>query len=85
MKIIYAPTFVRKYKRLPPELREEAKEKISLFTEDPNHPFLKLHKLKGNLKNRWSFSINYQYRIVCRYTQNGDVEFLTIGDHDIYR
>jgi len=85
IKIIYKPSFVRALKKLPKALIQEAKEKIELFRVDQNHSFLKTHKLKGPLSGRWSFSVNYQYRIVFRYESKNVVILLNIGDHDVYK
>lgn len=85
MKVAYTPSFIRKYKKLSEPLKEETKEKISLFEKDPTHSFLKVHKLKGHLKNRWSFSINYEYRIVFQYLSKTEAIFLAIGNHDVYK
>ena len=85
MEIIYLPVFLRQYKKLSEEIKEETREKISLFKENPDHPFLKSHKLKGQLKGRWSFSVNFSYRIVFRYIKNDQVAFLSIGNHDVYK
>ncbi len=84
MRIIYLPIFVRKYKKLPKPLQEEVKEKIDLFKQDPFYPSLKTHKLKGELKGRWSFSVNYQYRIVFIFETKEKAVLLTVGDHSIY-
>lgn len=85
MKIGYKPIFIRQYKKLPPELQEEAKQKIQLFIQDPQHPFLKTHKLKGPLKQFFSFSVNYEYRIVFEYESSEKAVLLMIGNHDIYK
>ena len=85
IKIVYKPSFIRHLKKLPKALQEEAKEKINLFHIDPNHLFLKAHKLKGRLSGRWSFSVNYQYRIVFRYESKDRIVLLTIGDHNVYK
>ncbi len=84
MNILYKPTFVRQYKKLPKALQKEIQEKITLFKQEPRHPFLKTHKLRGPLKGRLSFSVNYQYRIVFRYVSSSDVELLAVGDHSLY-
>jgi len=80
----YTPSFLRLWKKLPLDLRTEAKEKIDLFRENPDHPFLKTHKLSGKLSGRMSFSVNYSVRIVFRFEKENAV-FLAIGSHDIYR
>lgn len=85
MKVAYTPQFVRMFKKLESALQEEALEKIELFIQDPTHSQLKAHKLKGKLKNRYSFSVNYQIRIIYTPLAKSEVAFLAIGDHDIYK
>lgn len=88
MKILYKPKFLRQFKKLPPALQEEAKEKIVLFSQDPRHPFLKTHKLKGPLKEFWSFSVNYKDRIVFQYERCKGQKcpsLIAIGDHRVYQ
>ncbi|MEK7648957.1 MAG: type II toxin-antitoxin system mRNA interferase toxin, RelE/StbE family [Patescibacteria group bacterium] len=84
MNVSYTPTFVRIYKTFPKELQEEIKEKITLFQRDSKHPFLKTHKLKGALRGRWSFSVNFEYRIVFVYASSDEAVFLVCGDHGVY-
>jgi plasmid maintenance system killer protein len=87
MNVSYAPQFRRQFRKLHPEFQEEVIEKIELFKDPKNHKQLKVHKLKGALKNRQSFSVNYQYRILFQYLDKGKSEavLLTIGDHEIYK
>ena len=82
--LIYAPRFVRQFKRLPKELQEEAFQKIELFRNIKNHPSLKVHKLHGKFSTSYGFSINYKTRIVFDYISKTEVALLSIGDHDIY-
>lgn len=85
MEIAYSPTFVRMLKMLPRELQDETIEKIDLFKQPKNHLTLKVYKLKGRLKGRYSFSINYKTRIVFTYLKQGDMPcLLAIGEHDVY-
>jgi len=85
MNVLYKPTFVRQYKKLPPALKQEVKEKIELFQSDPDHTFLKTHKLKGPLKNYSAFSVNYEYRIIFEYETKKTAVLLAVGDHDVYQ
>jgi mRNA-degrading endonuclease YafQ of YafQ-DinJ toxin-antitoxin module len=79
-----APAFLRQLKKLPAELQEEAVEKICLFKDKSNHRQLKVHKLKGELNGKWSFSVNYRDRIVFKWLSDEVVGLLAIGDHSIY-
>jgi mRNA interferase YafQ len=85
LKIIYAPSFVRQFKKLPDNLKEEILEKIDIFKNISNHKTLKVHKLNGQYKNCYSFSVNYDYRIVFQYENKKEIALLVIGDHDIYK
>ena len=86
MEVSYTPSFVRALNKLPPELQEEALEKIDLFRDQKNHKQLKVHKLSGRLKGRYSFSVNYKTRVVFNYLQTNPKEARldAIGDHDVY-
>ena len=84
MTVGFAPSFVRVYKNLPEQLRQEVKEKIALFEKNSKHPFLRTHKLKGKLKGRQSFSVNYKYRIVFITPSTTEAVLLAVGDHDVY-
>ncbi len=80
----YKPSFIRELQELPPALQEEALGKIALFRGDPFLKSLRTHKLKGALKGRWSFSVNYRFRIVFRFEGKHTATLLTIGTHSVY-
>ena len=80
----YVPVFIKEFKKLEPSLQDEAIEKIELFKDRKNHKQLKVRKLKGRLKDRYSFSVNYKYRIVFMWLSKNKAVFLTIGDHSVY-
>ena len=84
MEITYKPSFVKSFKKLEMSLQEEAFEKIELFKHKDNHKQLKVHKLQGRLKDYYSFSVNYKYRIVFSYTTDAVADFKEIGSHDVY-
>lgn len=73
-------------KSFPSVLIDEALEKIELFRDPKNHENLKVHKLKGRLKDGYSFSVNYKIRIVFTYSNSKPkgAELHAIGDHDVY-
>ena len=85
VKIYYSSKFAREYKKLPREIKSLAEEKELVFRSNPHASSLKTHKLTGKLKNYWSFSLDYKYRIIFQFVSDKEIWFLSIGDHDIYR
>lgn len=85
MKIYYSSKFVREYKKLPTSIREQAKKSEKLFRVDPFNPNLKTHKLHGPLKEFWSFSIDFDHRVIFEFYKNGIVWFHSIGSHSLYQ
>lgn len=85
MEILFKPTFVRQVDKLEKDLQEEVFEKIELFKSTTNHKILKVHKLHGRLKDCFSFSVNYEFRIVFAYINKKQVRLIAIGDHDMYK
>jgi addiction module RelE/StbE family toxin len=83
--IYYASKFVKELKKLPESVIRIAVEKEKLFKLDPLHPSLRLHELHGKFRGIWSISITAGYRIIFKRQTNGDILFISIGKHDIYR
>ena len=85
LEINFLPCFIKAYNNLEIDLKEEIKEKISLFKNIKNHKLLKVHKLHGKYKDRYSFYVNYQTRIVFKFLTKKEVVLLDVGDHDLYK
>ena len=83
--ILYSSKFVGELKKLPAELVTIAIKKEKIFRQNPLHPSLRIHPLKGKLNGLWSISITGGYRIIFERQQNGDILFVSIGKHDIYK
>ena len=84
MIVSFKATFLRQFNKLEISLQEEVLTKVGLFKSSPNHRQLKVHKLRGQLAGRYSFSVNYKYRIVFEYLSKKEVALLAVGDHDVY-
>ena len=85
MRVSLSPQFRRQFRKLDTSLQGEVLEKIELFEHTQDHKHLKAHKLHGRLKNRYSFSVNYRFRIVCTYISYGEAVLLAVGDHEVYK
>jgi len=85
IKIGYLPVFIRQLNKLEDSLVTETIEKIDLFKDQKNHDMLKVHKLHGRLKGRYSFYVNYKIRVIFLYVSKNEVILLAVGDHDVYK
>ena len=84
MEVHYASRFARESKRVPHHLRLLVEERIALFKKNPHDARLKTHKLTGKLKEYWSFSIDYRWRVIFEFVSAHRALFHSIGDHSIY-
>lgn len=74
----------RKLVKQNKELRQEVKETLKRFAENPNHPSLRLEKLSG--KDIWTIRINKHHRLFFIWSDRGDTAiFFLVGPHDLYR
>lgn len=85
MKVILTKSFQKRYKKLNDTLQKQFKEKLTLYLKDKKHPSLRIHKLNGELSDRYSLSITMKYRAIFKFYKPDTIEFINIGDHDIYQ
>ena len=85
MEVSFSSSFRRSFKKRikgKTELENRFWAKVKLFTKDPFNPSLRTHKLSGKLKDMWSFSIEYDERVLFYFTDNNKAVFVDIGNHD---
>ena len=85
IQVTFSSSFKRAYKKLVksnPQIQKQFDEKLKIFLNDPRDFRLKSHKLSGKLKDLWSFSINYQIRVIFYYLEKDKIVFENIGSHD---
>ena len=85
LHIYYSDQFKKSVNKFIPKEKDLFARKLKLFREDPFSPQLKTHKLKGKLKNYWSFSLTYNLRVLFRFESTDSVEFIDAGTHEIYK
>lgn len=81
---------MRAFKRMvrrQPELRMRVERTLQQLAEDPFHPSLHSHKLKGELTGAWACTVDYDNRILFEFAQNPESDeeeilLLTMGTHD---
>ncbi len=86
IRLVWTNTFARTAKRFlkkNPDLKNEFGRTLKQLEENPSHPKLKLHPLKGRLTGKHSVSLTYSHRIVLILTLNkGEIVLLDVGTHD---
>ena len=51
------------------------------FAADPGDPLLHIHKLKGELRDYWSFTVDDDLRVLFRWDRD-EAFLVNIGSHD---
>ena len=74
---------VTKFLKKHPDMLKRYAKAIAILEVDPFHPSLRLHKLKGNLQEYYSVSINMEYRVVIDFlVVDHEIIPIDIGSHD---
>jgi len=85
-KLIYTNTYIKrasKFIKKHPESLSQYGKTLKLLELDPNHPSLRLHPLKGKLKDLYSISINISYRITLEFfVSKKEIILVNVGHHD---
>lgn len=89
MIVKYSPAFFDKLKKVDVRIRKSIKERILIFSKDPNYPQLNNHSLKHSLKREHqgyrSIDITADYRALYQEKQEGEeviAYFVALGTHE---
>lgn len=84
--LIFTETYLRKesiFLKKHPEITGRYKKVLRLLELQPNHAFLRLHKLKGKFQGKYAISVTLSYRIILTFALKGnDIILIDIGSHD---
>ena len=80
MIISYSKNFIREVKKLSKQQRQKLQERIEIFNENPLHPVIRNHALKGKYKAYRSIDVTGDIRAL--YLQKEDEAiFDIVGTH----
>jgi addiction module RelE/StbE family toxin len=85
IRVAFSSSFKRALKSLlkkHPAKQKNFEERLTLFIENPYHPKLETHKLKGHLNGYLAFTIEYDIRVIFYFESDHLVIFTDIGTHD---
>jgi len=69
---------IRRDEKLGPKFWES----LEKFTQNPFDPALRTHKLSGELEGLWSFSVEYDCRVIFKFLEGNRALLIDIGSHD---
>jgi addiction module RelE/StbE family toxin len=78
MNISYSKNFMTQAKKLSPKVRQKLLERIEMFAENPLHPMLRNHQLRGKWKEYRSIDVTGDVRALYLQREN-EVIFDTKG------
>lgn len=84
IEIAFSSSFKRAFKKSVAgnaSLEDKFWRRVELFKNDPFDPKLRTHKLSGKLKDLWSFSVEYDVRVIFSFADQARVVFVDIGSH----
>ena len=81
MKIHFHKNFDKQHKRLSLEQRKRVKERLFLFLENPFHPILGNHPLKGKYVGYRSINITGNLRAIYKFISEHECIFVIIDTH----
>ncbi len=73
---------LKKLKSKDQKLYNKIQKQLEIFIQNPGYPSLRLHKLTGNIDNRWSISITMSIRMVYVQQEANLAYFIALGTHD---
>ena len=81
MKIRFHSNFDKQYKKLSESQQDKTQERLVLFLQNPFHPVLRNHPLKGSYKGYRSINITGDLRAVYKFISSEECIFITIDTH----
>jgi mRNA-degrading endonuclease YafQ of YafQ-DinJ toxin-antitoxin module len=85
IEIVLSSGFRKAFKRKirgNKKLENRFRERVEMFQTDAFDPRLHTHKLSGQLQGLWSFSVEYDVRIIFTFVAAERALFVDIGTHD---
>ncbi len=84
-QVAFSSSFKRAFKKRianDPGLEKEFWRRTAVFISDPFDPRLRTHKLSGQLRGLWSFTVQHDVRVVFSFFDKRKALFEDVGSHD---
>lgn len=74
-------SFIKKFKKLRPEIRQKFQERKRIFLDNPRNPLLYNHALGGDRLGQWSINVTGDYRALYKFLDERVIIFIDIDTH----
>jgi mRNA-degrading endonuclease YafQ of YafQ-DinJ toxin-antitoxin module len=84
-EIVLSSRFRKAFKRKirgNKKLEQRFRDRVAIFQFDPFDPRLRTHQLSGELQGLWSFSVDYDSRVIFSFAESNQALFVDIGTHE---
>lgn len=85
-QLTWSDAFTRKCRKLlrrNRDIEDALAATLTLLVQDPHHPHLKLHPLRGDLQGLWAARVTYSLRLVLILKEpEQEIVLLALGSHD---
>lgn len=86
MNIKVTKHFEKRFKKLPPGIKQSFKTRVSVFILDPFNIKLNNHKLHGSLNKYRSININGDYRLIFEEVERDTILLIDVNTHsELYK
>jgi len=82
VKIRRTESFLKDYRALPAETRNQVDKQLTYLIQNPRHPSLRAKKLKGT--DKFELRVSKGYHLTFRVVENV-LELRRVGTHDILK
>ena len=83
MKLLFTKTFVRDYRKLPPEIQKLADKQLGLLLSNTRYPSLHVKKM-NDPRNIWEGRITMSYRLTFQIAEDTHI-LRKVGTHDLLK
>jgi mRNA-degrading endonuclease YafQ of YafQ-DinJ toxin-antitoxin module len=84
-EIVPTPAFRKAFKRKVRgnrNLETRFRDRVAVFQTNPFDPRLRTHRLAGRLQGLWSFSVDYDVRVIFSFIEPNQALFVDLGTHE---
>jgi len=78
MQVEFHRKFIKRYAKIPVFIRAKCEERLRLFEQEPFHPLLDNHALKGDRFGQWSINITGDWRALYEFLDSETIIFVEI-------